>query len=240
MEFTFEQLLLANIALFVGAIVHGTVGFGLIMVAAPFLALISPSFFPAPAVLVGFLMPLMVTCRHWREVEKGPIGFALIGRVFGTLAAVALLVRISNQSLAFSVGWMVLVSVALSVSGLSLPQTRSAFAGVGLLSGFMGLTSALGGVPIGLSYRNNNPDAYRATVSGFLSIGAAMSVTSLALMGRLDSQTLATSAALVPGVAIGFLTAIPLTKHLRKTPLKPIAQATSAFAAIAVIAKNWP
>ena len=135
---------------------------------------------------------------------------------------------------------MVMLSVGISVTGLQLPQTPKAFAWVGVLSGIMGISSALGGVPIGLSYRNDNPDAYRATVSGFLSIGAMMSIIGLGIMGRLNTPNLLAGASLLPGLLAGFALAIPLSKTLRKIPLRPMAQIVSVFAAIAVIARNWP
>lgn len=240
MDFSASDLILANLALLVGAIVHGTVGFGMIMVAAPFLVLISPHFFPGPAVLVGFTMPLLVALRHWRQVETGPIGYALIGRVAGTAIAAYALYYLSPTALAFVVGWMVLGSVLLSASGYHPPQTRMGFGCVGIASGIMGITSALGGVPIGLSYRNPNPDAYRATVSGFLTLGASLSIITLAATGRLGSTEIKTALFLLPGLAIGFLAAIPLTNFLRSFPLKPIAQILSAAAAVFVIARNWP
>ena len=54
---------LASLAIFAGACAQGSMGFGLGMIAAPFLAMIEPSLIPAPVLIVAMGLAALVAVK---------------------------------------------------------------------------------------------------------------------------------------------------------------------------------
>ena len=108
-------LLLCGLAVVVGAVVQGVLGFGLALLAVPVLAWLAPQTVPV-GILVA-VMPLVVVSalRERAHVDLRGIGWALVGRVPGGAAgavAVALLpVRGLQLLVAATVGLAVVAAV---------------------------------------------------------------------------------------------------------------------------------
>jgi uncharacterized membrane protein YfcA len=76
-------LLLAGLVVAVGALVQGTVGFGLALVAAPLLAILDPALVPVPLLVVTAAhVPARAAPRARRHDWPG-VGWALLGRLPG-------------------------------------------------------------------------------------------------------------------------------------------------------------
>ena len=69
------------------------------------------------------------------------------------LGAGLLLAVVSDDALSLLFAVLVLLAVGLSVAGWHLAKTRPNLVGVGVLSGFMGTVSGIGGPPIALVYQ---------------------------------------------------------------------------------------
>jgi uncharacterized membrane protein YfcA len=73
----------------------------------------------------------------------------------------------------------------------------------GVLSGFMGTTSSIGGPPIAMIYQHESGARIRGTLSAYFTFGASMSLVALAAIGRFGEWELLAALALLPGVLIG-------------------------------------
>jgi uncharacterized protein len=82
------ELLLTFVAVLVGAVVQGSVGFGLALVVVPVLALIRPEVLPAVVLLLTMPMATLMVVREWRSADVAGLLPILGGRVLGTLGGV--------------------------------------------------------------------------------------------------------------------------------------------------------
>ena len=109
-------LLVCGLAVAVGALVQGVLGFGLALLAVPVLAWLAPQTVPV-GILVA-VMPLVVVSavREHAHVDLRGIGWALVGRVpggaAGALAVAVLPVRGLQLLVAATVGVAVVAAVA--------------------------------------------------------------------------------------------------------------------------------
>ncbi len=189
----------------VGSTLHGTVGIGFGLFVAPILALIDPLFVPGPILLSGLVLVVLMAYRERQAIDSSGMTLALVGRVVGVLAAIAVLAILPKREMTVFFGVLVLLAVLLSVSDLHIRPTTWAIISIGMLSGLMSTTSAIGGPPMALLYQNSPGARLRSTLSGYLIFGTIISLLSLAFIGRFSYDELRLSFVLLPGVLIGFL-----------------------------------
>lgn len=221
-----------------GTLLQGTVGFGAALVAAPLLALINPIFVPGPMIICGFTMALLMTLREHESIHLSGVAWALTGRLPGTVIGAAALVLIPKDAMGLVFGALVLIAVALSASGIHLRPTRNALLGAGLVSGIMGTTSSIGGPPLALIYQHSEGPTIRATLAGYFIFSSTMSLTALALIGRLGATELGAALPLIPGVVIGYALSARTAPILDRGYTRPMVIAVSAAAGLTVILKQ--
>jgi uncharacterized membrane protein YfcA len=188
----------------VGAAVQGSVGFGLALIAAPLLLIIDRNLVPGPMLAASLVLTLLVAWRDRRSMDTGGIGWALMGRVLGTVPAVLALAAVSARSFDLFFAALVMMAVALSLAHPDLRPTRGAIFTAGAVSGFMGTISSIGGPPVALVYQHETGARLRGTLSGYFVIGCLMSIAALAVAGLFGKEDLVLSALLVPGILAGF------------------------------------
>jgi len=105
----------AATAVSVGSVVQGAVGFGLNLLAAPFVALVIPEALPATLVLVAFPLAVSTVAREHHAVEWRALRWMLLGAVPGTLIGLAIVGQVDSSQLAVVVGTVTLTGVVLSV-----------------------------------------------------------------------------------------------------------------------------
>jgi uncharacterized membrane protein YfcA len=137
----------AGAAVFVGSVVQGAVGFGLALVAAPVLFMIDPRLVPGPLVFASMLLTTLTAFRDRDAIDTSGLGWSMVGRLPGTLLGAALLALLPPERLAAPLGVLVILGVALSASGVHVRVNPRTLMGAGLLSGFMGTASSIGGPP---------------------------------------------------------------------------------------------
>ena len=231
------ELVGASSIVMAGAILQGSVGFGLGMLAAPLLVLIHPDFVPAPLLSAALALTLLVARRERHAIDFRGIGWALVGRLPGTLIG-ALVVSVAPQkTTTILVGVVVFVAVGLIGSGLSLPRTPRVLFGAGTLSGFMGTTTSIGGPPIAALYHDAAGDKVRGTMSGFFVIGLMISLTALAIVGRFGQPELALAAWLLPGAIVGYAVSSRIAPILDRGYTRTAVLTVSALAGLSVIAQ---
>lgn len=109
---------------------------------------------------------------------------------------------------------------------------------MGLLSGFMGTVSGIGGPPIALVYQQSDGPTLRGTLARFFTIGNLISIPTLIVAGRLGRAELPAIAVLVPGALAGYAVSGWLAGHLDKRTARPIILVLSAAAAVAVLVRT--
>lgn len=197
-------MVIAVSAVATGAVIQGSVGLGLGLLAAPILALIDPRLIPGPLLFAALGLTILVSRREWQAIDFSGLKWALTGRVAGTLLAGLTLVAVPKRDLAFIFGALILVAVALTASGMSWPPTARNLILAGFLSGLMGTLVSIGGPPMALVYQRASGPRLRGTLSSFFVVGATLSLIMLGLVGRFGLQELIWGSILLPGTLLGF------------------------------------
>src|SRR5215207_1483090 len=117
-------LLLGGLAVLVAALVQGTLGLGLSLVAAPVVALLDPTLMPGSMLVLGMVMPAMTLAHEWRHVSWHQAGW-VPARAIGAV-----------------VGVVVLGAVALTAWRLKLRPSRRGLIIAGAVAGVSGTAAA--------------------------------------------------------------------------------------------------
>jgi uncharacterized membrane protein YfcA len=238
MQLSVVELAAVCAAVAVGATLQGSVGIGVGLVSAPVLALIEPRLVPAPLIVSGMVLALLVLCRGRQSIHLSGLKWALIGRIPGAILGGALLAVLPQDRMALAFGILVLGAVAMSVSGLCLQPTGWTLVCAGVLSGIMGTIASIGGPPLALVYQGEAGARLRGTLSAYFVISSSISLLVLRLAGRFGSDELRLALALLPGVLIGFAASTRVAPLVDRGYTRPAVLTLSALAGVVVILRQ--
>jgi uncharacterized membrane protein YfcA len=224
---------------YVGSTVQASIGIGLGMIASPMLLLADPDFIPAAIMLAVLPLTFTIAWVDRQHIAPRDVGFALGGRIPGTIAGALVVASMSDRVLAVLVAGSVLLAVVASITGRLFQPTDRALVVAGLASGFAGTTTGVGGPPMALTYQNSDPATMRATISAFFSIGSVMSIAALWLAGEIGMRQLQLTAMILPGVVLGIVTARLVKDSLRPEVVRPAVLVICTIAAIALLAETF-
>lgn len=219
----------------IAACLQGAIGFGLGMLSAPAVALLSPQLLPGTIVLLAGGMTVMTLIRDRTAVDFRGTAWALIGRVPGTVAGAALVALLPANGLAVLVAITVFIGVGLSLRGWQPRQHPVTLAAAGAASGLMGTATAIGGPPMAFVWQGADLARVRGTLSAFFLVGTVLSMIALSTVGALDPGTLTASALLAPVVVLGFAVSGFVNRYIDSRRARQVAQATSAVGAVLVL-----
>ncbi len=232
-----EPLPLALALLFctLGATVQAAAGFGLALIAAPVLVLLEPAFVPGPLTAASLVLTVLVAARDHAAMDLHGIGWAMVGRVFGTLGATVFLALASPRVFDLVFGVLVLVGVALSMAGVHVAPGRGSAAIAGGMSGLMGTISSIGGPPMALLYQRAGAERLRGTLAGFFLLGSSLSLVALAAIGRMGLREWWLALWICAPMVLGFIAAAPLRRRMDARRVRPLVLGLSFVAAVAVL-----
>jgi len=232
------QVFFAAVAMAFGALVQGAVGFGGSLVAAPLLVLVDVRLVPGPIGVASLLLNLLIVRRAGDGRPDPGIRWAVAGVVPGTIAAGATLAVLSTRGLSVAFAILVFVAVGLTASGLSLRRTPPALFGAGVVSGFMGTVSSIGGPPVALLYQHDGGPTLRATLPRYFFISGVLALLVLVPVGKLGRSELIDSLALIPGVLVGLRGSRWLAGHVDRRSARPWVLGLSTLAAVSVLVRE--
>jgi uncharacterized protein len=229
------ELAIAMVLVAAGSVVQGSIGFGMAVVAAPILLLINPVFVPGPMLLAAVFLVILMALRNRRDVIVGDVAVATAGRIIGTAPAALAIGMLQPAVFELLFAVLVVIVVALSVTGLYLRRTpRNVFLAAAL-SGFIGTMSSMGGPAMALVYQHETGPKIRGTLSVIFTIGTVISVLGLWWAGRFGSVELQLAVLLMPAVFVGFLLSRYTVGRLDKAHTRPAVLTISALAALAIL-----
>ncbi|MEV6029980.1 sulfite exporter TauE/SafE family protein [Nonomuraea sp. NPDC052116] len=213
-------------------------GFGLGLVAAPVLTMLDPDLMPGAIQVVNVTLPLFTLAAEWRTVDWRGLGFAVLGRLPGSVIGAVIVVYVSAYSRGVFVAVMVLVAVALTARALSVPRNGVTLASAGFVSGITGTATGIGGPPMGLVYQHAKGPQIRATLAMFFFLSAAQSLVILAVVDELPARALTTGAILIVPMVLGFLVSGPLRRYLDGGKVRVAVLVVAAASALALLVQN--
>jgi uncharacterized membrane protein YfcA len=232
-----ETTLLAIAIVTVAAALQASIGFGLALVAAPLLALLDRTYVPGPLMVQGLALGLIMSWRERGAIDRVGLRAAAVGRVLGVIPAGYALSVATQATFDVLFSTLVLAAVGLSLLHPVVRPTPRAVLGAGVLSGFMGTITAIGGPPMALVYQSAGGPILRATLAAIFVIGSIVSLAALALIGRFGVTELRYAAPLLIGVVLGTLVSHPLLGLFDRGATRPLVLGLSAVSALVVLAR---
>jgi uncharacterized protein len=230
-------LITAGLIVALGALVQGTVGYGMSLVAAPLLALIEPALVPVPLILLGSVHAVLAAVRDWRHADWTGIGWAMLGRLPGTGLGVLAVVALSQRVFALLVGLGVLACVLLSILSWRPHPRPGSLVLAGLVSGAGGTAASIGGPPIALLYQNAAGPRVRGTIGGYFVLGSVISLAALAAAGQVTGESLGSTAVLAPFLLAGFVLSGPARRVLDNGRTRRAVLAVAAVSAALLLGR---
>lgn len=228
----------AGIIVLLGALVQGSVGYGMNLLGGPLLMLIDPMFVPVPTLILAIAHTTMGAIRERTHTDWSSVRWALLGRLPGNLVGLGALALLPLAGLNLAVAVSVLVCVGLSlVSWRPAPSPRGLIA-AGTASGAFGTTSAIGGPPVALLYQNSKGPTTRATLSSYFVLASLTSLAMLTVAGQVHLEQLLMTAALLPFMFAGFWLSSPMRKVLDGARMRPAVLGVASIGACALLVRT--
>lgn len=230
------EFVIVALALCIGAIVQGSLGFGMVLVSFPVLVITEPELLPQTTLIVALPMVLSLAWRHrggavWRDV-----GLVTLGRIPGIGFAIVILSVASARAIGLMAGVTVLAAVALSFWAPAVPKTKPNLIFAGVISALFGTSVSIGGPPLALLFQHEAGPRLRSTMTSIMLLGGPLSLTILALTGKVDATDFRTGLALAPFSVIGSYSSRWVIPYVDDR-LRPIILTICAFGAMVAIVR---
>ncbi|ACL38036.1 protein of unknown function DUF81 [Pseudarthrobacter chlorophenolicus A6] len=216
-------------AIFLAACLQASSGFGMGMLAAPVIAIIDPELLPATLILLALLVTVMVTVTERQSLDLRGTGWALVGRVPGSMLGAWLVAITSREGMAWVVVAVVLAGLVLAGRGWVPRPGRTNLVVAGAASGIMGTATSIGGPPMALIWQGHEGPRLRGTMSAFFMVGSAISMALLWLAGTVTEHMLVLALWMVPAVLAGYAVSRYVNRFLSRARLRKLALGASAL-----------
>ena len=235
---TLSDTLIVCVIMTVGAMVHGSIGFGLALVVVPLLILINPIMVPGPVIFSVLILSILISYKNRDAIDLSGLRSAIIGRIPGAIAGATVIAVLPTTILSITLGGLVIVAVVISAIGFRIRPTSLNLFFTGILSGFMSATTSMGGPPMAMVYQHETAKRLRGTLGGFLLVGTVISLGALHIAGKFGRVELVVSITMLPGILLGFLISLDISRALDKRYFRPGILTFSFLMATIVIIKN--
>ena len=235
MQIGVAEALVVGAAVLVGSIVQGSIGVGLNIVAAPFVALTVPEALPATLVLVAIPLAITTLLREHHAVDRLALPWMLIGAVPGTALGLVILDAADVTTLTVIVASTVLAGVLLSVLAPPVPITRATALGAGFISNVFGTATAVGGPPVALLFQHRPGPTARATLGAAFAWSATLSIIGYVAFGKINGDQVLFALGLLPVMVTGLWISRHFHVHVDGGWLRPAVLTLSAVAGMAAL-----
>ncbi|MFD5655868.1 TSUP family transporter [Streptomyces hirsutus] len=186
------------------ALVQGSLGLGLALIASPGLSLLDPGFVPAPILAAALVASLWTAWRDRRCGLGENFRWTLVGIPVGIPIGIVLLRVVPTPVLMLSLGLLVLVLAPLtSFARFGFEPSPKALGVGGFVSAVAGSTVGLTGPTVAIVYNRLPPHVLRMTMAVYLSIVQVVALATLVISGSVAPEAWTLTALTLPGTALG-------------------------------------
>ncbi len=227
---------LLAMAVFAATLTQRLSGQGLGMIGAPAVAILAPSHLPATLLLVGLVVglgaiSLDLSAVNWREARPGLAGRAVGGFLGAAIAAMV----VDPAVFSVVVAVIVLIAIALTLSGLKVAITPVSLSIAGMSAGVMGTLTAVGAPPMAILYAGEEAKRSRAMQNLFFLWGMMWSIGSLTALGLVDLSDLILAVTLAPAAVLALFVSRPVARLMDGRSIKPYALGASGIGAMTLL-----
>ncbi|WP_405374243.1 MULTISPECIES: sulfite exporter TauE/SafE family protein [unclassified Microbacterium] len=230
-----ESLILLALIVFVAACLQASIGFGLGMLAAPFIAIIDASLLPSVVIMLAVMVSAVIAVVERAALDLRGAGWALVGRIPGSILGAGLVAIVSTRVLGWLVAATVLFGVVVSLRGWMPRVTPATQIVAGGLSGVMGTSTSIGGAPMALIWQGSDGARLRGTMSAFFLVGSIVSMIALFALGQVTVPTLQVTGILAVPAAAGIVASRFAVRHLDRRRVRVVALTVSTVGAVLLI-----
>ncbi len=220
---------------FVGAVVQGSIGFGLNLIVAPTIAVFRPEALPAASIILAMPMTFGSAWRESAHIDRTAILWTTVGRLPGVALGLWIVKALDAEALATAIGAMVVFAVLMSVAAPRIAIHPASQAGAGLLGGIMGTASSIGGPPLALLYQHSPGPVVRSTLGAAFLVGTGITLAALIAADEVNALHWRLGLAMVPAVLLGLFASKALHGWLDRGWLRPCVLAVCGLAGAAVV-----
>ena len=112
------------LAVFVGALVQGAIGFGLNLVAVPVIAVYQPAVLPAAPIIFALPMTLGSALRERAHIDSSAVFWTTMGRLPGVVLGAWVVSILTPEALSLVIGGIVVLAVLMSVASIRISIDR--------------------------------------------------------------------------------------------------------------------
>lgn len=208
-------------SLFFGALVQGSLGFGMGLVSIPVLGLMVPERLPQAVVLSVLPLTVFMLWHERDAVRPRLVTWLLVGRVLGVVPAVLVLLVVPERALQVLFAVTTLAAVGLMAADrISVEVNRRSQLVAGTLAGFIGTAAGLGGPPVALLYANQSGRTLRATLALMMLVGNLASLAGYWVGGRLTPVDLTLGGLFLVPTLLGLGVGMVVRRHLHGPRLR--------------------
>ncbi len=225
-------------AVLLGAVVQNLVGLGLGLVSAPVITLVAPDLMPDVLLWLAATLPLVTLWRDHADIDWRGLGWTLPTRLVGTVIGVAAVAAVSTAALGVLIGSVVLAAVLVTWRAVTVPLNRGTLLGAGLLGGFAGTASAVGGPPMAILYQHSPPQRMRTTLAVYFTTGAGLSLLGLGVAGQLSLGHFWVALVVLPVLVVGTVVGSRLRRRVPVERVRPAVLAVCAASAVVLLVRS--
>ena len=231
-------MVVANLAVMLGAVLQASTGLGAGLIIVPLLALVSLTFVPGPVVLASMALSTLMAWQGRREIDR--VGMPmLLAFLFAGIALGALSISaIPPKRAGIAFGGLVLIAVAVSAMMPRLPRNLPVAAGAGVSAGFMGAISGIGSPILALIYQHETPRVLRATLGFIFTLSSIAILIGLYFAGRFGWTEVGLGFGLMPGYLLGFFVSPPIARALDRGNSRSAVLIISTLSALVLIVRS--
>lgn len=223
---------------FLGALVQGSIGFGLNLIVAPVIAIYRPEALPAASIILALPMTFGSAAREFGHIDRSAILWTTVGRLPGVAVGLAIVKALDAEALGTAIGGMVVFAVAMSVAAPRIEITRGSQAGAGFLGGAMGTASSIGGPPLALLYQHSPGPVVRSTLGAAFLVGTGITLSALVAAGEVQPLHWRFGLSMIPAVLLGLFASKAFHGWLDRGWLRPCVLGLCGLAGAAVVAEG--
>ncbi|MGH8531229.1 MAG: TSUP family transporter [Gammaproteobacteria bacterium] len=238
MEFTLYRFAATVIIITIGAVLQASTGFGAGLVVVPLLALISLDLVPGPVIFASLMLSSLMTYTGRRDIKRAHLREVIVGLLIGMVAGIVSLSLLPQAKLGLAFGMLVLLAVLVSWLGVGMRLTPVNSIMAGALSGFMGMTAAIGAPVLALLYQHEEGKALRATLALLYLLSSIGMVMLLHLAGRFSTHELVLGIYLMPGCILGYFLAGRIARFVDQGYSRIAVLVISSASALVLILKG--
>lgn len=198
------------------AVVQGSLGLGLALVASPGLSLVDPTFVPGPILAAALVASTWTMARDRQHGIAPNFRWTLVGIPLGIPIGLVLLSVLPTPWLMLGLGLTVLTLAPMAAAPrLRLSPTPGALGMGGFLSAVAGSTVGLTGPTVAIVYNQLSPHVFRMTMALYLTIVQSVAMAALIATGGMSHKAWVLTALTVPGTIVGLAISGRIARGLR-------------------------